>query len=275
MRFGLAAILLVGGVALVLRRGAQSGWAVVGVPVPALGASWAQAVAQRIAAASAAACVLGGASWLLLGLPVVTLLAAVGGAATPFLVARARRSALAREAERAWSGALDQLADALEAGLAFPAAVALVARSGPPLLQGRFDALLEPLRRGELEQAIATLAAGPEQTARSAATLLRAALVDVPSGGLAPLLRELARVARERFDSTERARIRSLSLRREARVLAASPLAFLLLIGWSSPGYLDAYRTTAGTLVSLAAAVAIGGCYFAMLRLGRFPGSAQ
>ena len=54
-------------------------------------------------------------------------------------------------------------------------------------------------------------------------------------------------------------------------LLALSPAVFLLLIGAVSPGYLDAYRSPAGTLVSGLAAVAIAGCYQAMRRLGRLP----
>jgi hypothetical protein len=45
----------------------------------------------------------------------------------------------------------------------------------------------------------------------------------------------------------------------------------VLLIGASSPGYLSAYRSTAGTLVSLLGALVIVGCYLAMRRLGRIP----
>jgi len=105
----------------------------------------------------------------------------------------------------------------------------------------------------------------------SASAILRAAFVDVPTGGVAPVLRELARVLRERWETRERARSRALSLRREAAILAVSPLAFVLLIGASSPGYLSAYRSTAGTLVSLLGAVVIVACYLAMRRLGRIP----
>ena len=85
------------------------------------------------------------------------------------------------------------------------------------------------------------------------------------------MLRELAAVLRERWELRERARSRALSLHREAAILALSPIAFLLLIGSSAPGYLNAYRTLGGTLVSLAGAVVIGGCYLAMRRLGRIP----
>ena len=85
------------------------------------------------------------------------------------------------------------------------------------------------------------------------------------------MLRELARVLRERWETRERARSRALSLRREAAILAVSPLAFLLLIGATSPGYLNAYRSSGGTAVSLIGALVILGCYLAMLRLGRVP----
>ncbi len=227
---------------------------------------------RQACVAAALAGALAVASWLALALPVVTLLAAAGGRARPSCCAGARRAnGELRELERAWSGALDQLADALEAGLGFPAAAAFVAASGPAPLRPRFGALVERVRRGELEQALEELAAAPEQAARTASALLRAALVELPTGGLAPLLRELARVGRERFESAERSRGRSLALRREATILAASPVCFLALIGWSSPGYLAAYRSAGGTIVSLAGALAIGACYLAMLRLGRIP----
>src|SRR5581483_11247504 len=115
------------------------------------------------------------------------------------------------------------------------------------------------------------LARAPERAAASAAAILRAAFVDVPTGGVAPVLRDLARVVRERWEIRERADSRALSLRREAAILAVSPLAFVLLIGASSPGYLDAYRTAGGTAVSVIGGLVIVGCYLAMRRLGRMP----
>ena len=237
----------------------------------ALAASSARGAWRAALAGAGLALVLAAASWLALSLPILTLLAGAGGASLPFLLRRARAEREARETEHAWGAALDQLADALESGLGFPAAAAFVASSGPPQLRARFGLLAERIRRGELDEGLDAVAAAPEQAARAAAALLRAALVELPTGGLAPLLRELARVSGERFEARERARVRALALRREATLLAASPLCFLLLIGWSAPGYLDAYRTTAGTIVSLAGALAIGACYLAMLRLGRVP----
>jgi len=57
----------------------------------------------------------------------------------------------------------------------------------------------------------------------------------------------------------------------EAAVLALSPIALLLLVGAASPGYLDAYRTTGGTVVAAIGALLIFGCYLLMRRLGRVP----
>ena len=134
-----------------------------------------------------------------------------------------------------------------------------VAQSGPSPLRRDFARFYRSIREGELETALDELARAPERAAVSAAAILRAAFVDVPTGGVAPVLRELARVLRERWETRERARSRALSLRREAAILAVSPLAFVLLIGASSPGYLSAYRSAAGTLVSLVGALVIVG----------------
>lgn len=210
-------------------------------------------------------------AWDLLKVPALALLGAGGGAYAPVVFRRSRVERQRREREQGWPSALDQLADGLEAGLAFPAAAMFVAQSGPSPLRRDFARFYRSIREGELETALDELARAPERAAVSASAILRAAFVDVPTGGVAPVLRELARVLRERWETRERARSRALSLRREAAILAISPLAFVLLIGASSPGYLSAYRSTAGTLVSLLGAVVIVACYLAMRRLGRIP----
>ena len=103
------------------------------------------------------------------------------------------------------------------------------------------------------------------------ALLLRAALLDLPAGGLAPVLRELAGVLSERLEAREKARSEPRACGTEAAILALSPIVILLLIGAASPGYLAAYRTSAGTVVCSSAAALICGCYLLMRRLGRIP----
>ncbi len=73
-------------------------------------------------------------------------------ATRPSRVARFAASSHARERERDWPAALEQLADGLEAGLAFPAAAAFVANSGPSALRGPFAGFYQAAREGRLEQ---------------------------------------------------------------------------------------------------------------------------
>jgi tight adherence protein B len=166
---------------------------------------------------------------------------------------------------------LGQLADALEAGIAFPAAVALAAESGPVALRGELVRFVARLRSAGMAAALDGLARAGERTADTIMLLLRAGLVDLPVGGLAPVLRDLAGVLTERLEARERARSRASSLQVEAAILALSPIALLLLVGVASPAYLDAYRTPAGTLVGVLGGAMIFGCYVMMRRLGRVP----
>ncbi len=225
--------------------------------------------------ACCAALLAGATAWTSFRLPLFTILAGTGGAYAPFAWLAGRRERRRREREQAWPAALAQIADALEAGIGFQAAVALVARSGPAPLHADFLAFQTRLRSGGLEAAIAGLRRSCERTAETVAALLEGALVELPAGGLAPILRELAAFLQEEHEAREKARSRAASLRAEARLLAASPLVILLLVGASTPGYLAAYRSTAGTLVGALAALAIGACYLAMRRLGRVPEPRQ
>jgi tight adherence protein B len=207
----------------------------------------------------------------LVNVPVLALAATVAGAWTPVGWVRRRRARHRRERERAWPAVLGQLADALEAGIAFPAAVALAAESGPVALRGELVRFVARLRSAGMAAALDGLAQAGERTADTVVLLLRAGLVDLPAGGLAPVLRDLAGVLTERLEARERARSRASSLQVEAAILAVSPIALLLLVGVASPAYLDAYRTPAGTLVGVLGGAMIFGCYVMMRRLGRVP----
>jgi tight adherence protein B len=210
-------------------------------------------------------------AWGVVGVPAVAVAGVMGGGFSPVAWVRSRREQRRLERERAWPAALSQLADALEAGLAFPAAVALAARSGPVALRGEWAAFATRLRGADLDAALEGLRGAGERTADSVALLLRAALVELPAGGLAPVLRELSTVLSERLEAREKARSRAASMHTEAAVLALSPIAILLLIGAASPGYLNAYRGVGGTIVLLIGGGLIFGCYLLMRKLGRVP----
>lgn len=209
--------------------------------------------------------------WWIVALPAAAFAGVLAGGVAPVVWARSLRERRHRERERAWPAVLSQLADALEAGLGWPAAVALVARAGPEALRVEWSAFAARLRGADLDTALAGLRSAEERTADSVAVLLRAALLDLPAGGLAPMLRRLAGVLSERLESKEKARSKRSTLHTEAAVLALSPIAILLLIGAVSPGYLAAYRTVGGTIVLITGGMLIWGCYLMMRRLGRVP----
>jgi tight adherence protein B len=210
-------------------------------------------------------------AWWIIGLPAAGIAGVLGGGMVPVGWARRRRERRAHEREQAWPAVLAQLADALQAGLAWPAAVSLAARSGPLALRGEWAAFAAKLRASDLDTALAGLEDAGERTTDSVVVLLRAALVDLPAGELAPMLRELSTVLSERLESREKARSRAATMHTEAAVLALSPIAILLLVGAVSPGYLSAYRGLGGTIVLLVGGAMIWGCYLLMRRLGRVP----
>ena len=209
--------------------------------------------------------------WALTGIPVLAVLGGFVGGYAPFVWLRRRNEQAKRERERAWPAALAQLADALEAGLAFPAAIALLGETGPIPLRAEFARMHARLRSDGLAAALDQLAASRERTAGTVALLLRAGLVELPAGGLAPLLRDMSVMLSDRFEAREKARTKASSLQLEAAILALSPIVLLLLVGAASPSYLAAYKTAAGTAVAIAGGIAIFACYLLMRRLGRIP----
>jgi len=208
-------------------------------------------------------------AWSLVAVPILAVVAGAGGAWAPVAWVRRRRDRRRLERERAWPAALSGIADALEAGVAFPAAVALAGERGPAALRSDWSAFHARMRSGGLESAVDGLAGTGERSADTVAVLLRAGLLELPAGGLAPVLRDLAQMLSERFEAREKARSRAASLQLEAAILALSPIVLLLLVGLGSPAYLDAYRTPAGTVVGAVGGVMIYGCYLLMRRLGR------
>ena len=248
-------------------------WAdiVCGVSLPKLDHRAARRVVRLAAGVAVCASIAALIAWPFGHLPALTVAAALAGGYAPLAVQRRRRTREQRAREQAWPAALAQLADALEAGIAFPPAVALVADAGPSALRAELSSFHTRLRSQGLAAALDGLGTAAERTADTVALLLRAALLELPSGGAAPVLRDLADVLRERGEAREKARSRASSLQLEAAILAISPIALLLLVGAASPGYLAAYRTVAGSIVSLLAGALIFGCYLLMRRLGRIP----
>jgi tight adherence protein B len=219
----------------------------------------------------AAGTVVGLVVFAVLEVPVLGIAAGLGGAWAPIARCRARRERAADERERAWPAVISQLADSLEAGLAFPAAVSLAARTGPSALRDELALFHTRLHTSSMDAALDGLSATGERMSDTVALLLRAGLVDLPSGRIAPELRKLARLSAERFEATERARSRTEILRVQAAVFAFGPPGLLLAVSALQPKYLDVYKTPAGTLVGIFVGLVILSCYVLMRRLGRVP----
>ncbi len=182
--------------------------------------------------------------WSLVGVPVLAFACAIGGAYAPFAWAGRRRERRLRERERAWPAALAQLADALEAGIAFPAAVALVARDAGPR---RCGAISRASTRGCARAGwrrpwtgCGDAGSGPRTRSRCCCG---PALLELPAGGLAPVLRELDGVLSERLEAREKARSRASSCSSRRRSSRSARSCCCCSSGLASPAYLDAYRT--------------------------------
>jgi tight adherence protein B len=101
-------------------------------------------------------------AWLIVALPAAVFAGVLAGGVAPIAWVRSRRERLRRERERAWPAVLSQLADALEAGLGWPAAVALVARAGRRRCE-EWSAFAARLRGADLDTALEGLR-GAEET---------------------------------------------------------------------------------------------------------------
>jgi Flp pilus assembly protein TadB len=209
--------------------------------------------------------------YAILEVPVLAIAAGLGAGWAPIARCRARRERAARERERAWPAVISQLADSLEAGIAFPAAVALAARSGPSALREELALFHTRLRSSGMDAALDGLLGAGERMSDTVALVLRAGLVDLPSGRIAPELRKLALLSGERLEAAEKARSRTQMLRVQAAVFAVGPPGLLLAVSALQPKYLDVYKTLAGTLVGSFVGLVILGCYVLMRRLGRAP----
>lgn len=217
----------------------------------------------------AAGTVAGLVVFAVLEVPVLGIAAGLGCAWAPIARCRRRCERAEHERERAWPAVISQLADSLEAGLAFPAAVALAAHAGPSALRDELALFHTRLRTSGIDVALDGLGAPGERMSETVVRLLRAGLVDVPSGRIAPEFRKLARLAGERFEAAEKARSRTEILRAQAAVFSFGPPGLLLAVSALQPKYLDVYKTFAGTLVGIFVGLVIVACYVLMRRLGR------
>lgn len=207
----------------------------------------------------------------LLGWPLVSALAALGGLALPAVYYGQRRERRRARLEAALVEAIAQLRDAIRAGLGMEEALAGLARHGPEPLRADFAALV---RQGRVEGFQPALAAMRERLAFPLfdTVALSLALNDRVGGRhVSQILDRVAHATREQLRTARELRAQQARNVLAARVVAAVPLGVLLAVRRLNPGYLALFATPAGQLLLAGGVVSVAVGYLAMLRIARLP----
>ena len=212
---------------------------------------------------------------LLLGWPLVSLLAAGLGLVTPaaYYIQRHDRRRVVLQA--ALAEAITQLRDAIRAGLGVQEALAGLAHSGPEALRPEFAALVRDTRLRGFSSA---LAAFQERLADPLVDTVVAALAlnDALGGrNVSQVLDQLAAATRAELQVQEELRAYQARTVFSARVIAAIPLVVLAGVRTTNPGYLAVFDSAAGQLVLAGCVMSTALGYAAMIWLTRLPGEER
>lgn len=214
---------------------------------------------------------LGGlAAHVLLGWPLLDLLAAVLGALAPLAWLRARHAHRRAVIQRALADAISQLRDVVEVGGSLEHAFVVVASRGPEPLRPFFVEACEQMRFG-FSPAVLDLQdrlADPVFDLCAKCLLLQA---EVGGTRFRVALRQLAGLVRRDIALRDRVRAARARIVYSARILCCVPLAVLGLLRWWSPVAARVYDGWDGQLLLGGCALAVMAGYGAMLWLGRLP----
>jgi tight adherence protein B len=204
-------------------------------------------------------------------IPVLTVVAALlGAAAVPMLVTS--RAARRRTANRAlWPDVVDHLVASVRAGMSLPDSVAALAELGPAPTRAAFAEFEADYRRSGnfvlcLDRLKVALA---DPTADRILETLRMAR-EVGGSDVTAVLRGLAGYLRE--DAALRAEVvaRQSWIRNAARLGVAAPWLLLLVLA-SRPETLEAYDSAAGSMLLVVGVAVTLVAYRTMIALGRLP----
>lgn len=210
-------------------------------------------------------------AFLLSGLFIVGVLAAVLGSFIPMMLARRSQHRQAHRRREAWPDVIDGLVSAVRAGMSLPEAVAAVGDRGPAIVRPVFAQFAADYRAtGRFGESLARLR---DELADPVADRIVEALLaarDVGGSDLGRMLRTLSDFVRQdlRFRGEAEAR-RSWTVN-GARLAIAAPWIVLLLLS-TRPDAAAAYQTPAGMVVILGCAAACTVAYALMSKIGRLP----
>lgn len=210
-------------------------------------------------------------AWLLTGIPVLALLAALAGAAAPVMFLRGRRLRLRKARRQMWPDVCDLLVAAIRVGLSLPDATASLAGSAPPAVRPAFAVFARDLQQtGRFESSLdrlkATLA---DPIADRIVETLRMAR-QVGGTELTGVLRALSSSVRADAALRGEVEARQSWIRGAAVLGAGAPWVILGLLAMRPEGR-DAYGSPEGVIVILAGAVVSVIAFRIMLRIGRLP----
>jgi tight adherence protein B len=215
---------------------------------------------------------VGAAAQLVMGWPLVSVVAALFGACLPYLWYATRHESRRARVQAELADAMDLLRDSIRAGGDVLQGMTALGEYGPALLRPEFDRVVQLMAHGStLRAALITMRerlADPVFDTCVATLLLNE---NLGSGQLGLVLAELAEAVRDELRVRAEQRSRQLQMVWSARVIAVLPLVVLAAIRTVSPHYLDVFNSTSGQLVLGACALSVVVGYLAMRWTSRLP----
>lgn len=229
---------------------------------------------RPVALGTTGAAAAGAVAWVLVGIPAIAGVAALGGSAAPGLARRRAARLAAQRQATAWPEAIDTIRAVVGAGATLPEAVADGADRAPQALGPQFRAAAGRLRVGEpFAMAVRHLDRGGDPVAGRVISLLVLA-DEIGSSDTGRVLESLSAFVR-----ADLAQQREIAARHSWNVSAArvAVLAPWLTVAALSvqPTARAAYSTAAGSALLAVVAVVTVMAYAVMSRAGRAAGIVQ
>jgi tight adherence protein B len=177
--------------------------------------------------------------------------------------------------QSALAEAVDSLRSAVRAGMSVEEALASLARTGPEVLRPPLTELARDLRVSGFEEAIRR---SRERIADPVFDMVAAALLmshRVGGRNLSTVLDALSRSVRQTIQVEQELRAHQAKNVLSARIIAALPLALILVIRGLNPDYLDVFSSAKGQAILALCLLSVAVGYAGMLRATRLPGEER
>ena len=209
----------------------------------------------------------GSLALLVTAIPIVAVLAFIGGMALPFAVQRRRLERRRRDTMQAWPSVIDDITSGVSAGLDLPEALAHAAVRAPVGVQSLFHTCARRYAiSGDFRASLLAMqTSSPDPVLDQ---LTQALVLARETGGrdLTHVLRSLGAFVRADLHLRGEIDARQSWSVNSARMAVAAPWIVLVMLA-ARPSTAEAYRSMAGGLVLLGIAVVSALAYAVMLRI--------